>query len=208
MYNQTQVENHLKSLVAYAVNNGKDQAKMNNLVIPLQNSIKSYFEVDFSKYVESCIEAMIHAGIRIGIKYKDFRLTTGQFAPSYYDDVRELVMWIDDFMSITNTEFLNSITESVDIETASITYQSALVDKWVYGWDDGLTNVTASFLEIFRYACQMGMNNTMELLLESPKIESVPQLSEIARDIYITKHYKEFIEFYGLNVYVKGGLDG
>ena len=52
------------------------------------------------------------------------------------------------------------------------------------------------------------MNNTMELLLESPKIESVPQLSEIARDIYITKHYKEFIEFYGLNVYVKGGLDG
>ena len=148
MYNQTQVENHLKSLVAYAVNNGKDQAKMNSLVIPLQNSIKSYFEVDFSKYVESCIEAMIHAGIRIGIKYKDFRLTTGQFAPSYYDDVRELVMWIDDFMSITNAEFLNSITESVDSETASITYQSALVDEWVDWWNIGQTNVKTSFLDM------------------------------------------------------------
>lgn len=207
MYNKTQVINHLNSLVNYAVTNGKDADEMRILVIPLTNAINAYFERDFTADVESCIEAMIHAGIRLGIKYKGFYLTTSHFAPFGYDDVRKVVMWMNEFMKITNAEFLASIKEYMDGETASIAYQSSVVDEWLGVWNDAESDVTAYLADIFIYACKCGMENSMELLLESPQIESVPQLSEIARDIYIDRHYKEFIEFYGLDVYINGGLN-
>ena len=206
MYDKTQIQNRLTLLINNAENEGFDRDKLEVLVQPLENAIDNFYNINFDYYITNNIEMMTHALIRVGIKYKNYQVATGGNRPKGFDDLTELFNVGSEIVTVDVQTFIDSIEETSlpsDAEGGSTElYQSEFVDRWVNEFLSASMTVPANLQLIGDYAGDFGLVNSIKILYDAPIIESVPNFSDIAKQVYIDRKYKEVIEKLKLSVYV------
>lgn len=215
MKTKQQVLTHLEGLKSYAIEQGKDSAKLTALLAPLIKAVNDYYAVDIAKDVEKAIEAITHGLVRTGIVYADGS-SDGNSAqePPGYNDVTVFFVSANRQMTLTTKEAFNaSINEvtpeaSVEGSTPAPYYESSLVDSLTAEYTVNATEVIEYLKAIAVYGNSAGLGNALQKLLEPKEIKSVPSMGDISKDIYINRKYKDLIEFQSLNIYVPAGLGG
>lgn len=218
MENKVSVLRHVDELVAYATSQGKDAGKLQTLVDPLRSAITGYYSVDIVNPVSKAIEAITHGSIRTGIVYEDGSSagSGGSVPPAGWDDVRALFIAVDKSLMDTSKEVFNtSINEvtppAVEGESADPPepyYESSLVNNWIGTYTGASSGIIASLVEIARYGNSIGLGNVLQTLFEPKEIKEVPNLVDIAKDIYLDKGYKELIQTRELDIYVPKSVGG
>ena len=215
MKTKQQVLAHLESLKSYAIEQGKDSTKVTALLAPLETAINGYYSVDIAKNVEKAIEAITHGLVRTGIVYADGSSDANDNQePPGYNDVTVFFVNANKQMTLTTKEAfnasINEVTPEVPTEvTAPETqYDSNLVNSLTAEYIANATGVIEYLKAIAAYGNSAGLGNPLQKLLEPKEIKSVPSMGAISRDIYISRKYKDLIEFQGLNIYVPASLGG
>lgn len=215
METQSSVLLKIDELVAYAVGQGKDSAKMYKLMAPVAAAVIIYYDVDITPSVTKAIEAITHGSIRTGIIYTDGSSAGGGGTPpAGWSDVRSIFNDVDkSLMSTSNEVFnasINEVTPPVaDGESAAEPYyESSLVNTWINEYTVAGTSVISSLAAIAQYGNTIGLGNSIQNLLEPKEVKTVPSLLDIAKDIYFNKGYKELIQTRGLNIYIPTAAGG
>lgn len=216
METKTSVLRHVDELVAYAASKGKDAGKLQTLIDPLRSAITGYYSVDIGKSVSKAIEAIIHGSIRTGIVYEDGSSAgSGGSAPPGWDDVRALFTAVDKSLMETTKEVFNASINEVTppmVEAESDPpepyYESNLVNAWINTYSGSSSSIIASLVEITKYGNSIGLDDVLQTLLEPKEIKEVPNLVDIAKDIYLVKGYKELIQLRELDIYIPTSVGG
>ncbi len=204
MNNKQAITEKVNSLITYAVSQGYSESKLNTLVDPLLTQVNSFYNLDLSGLIETCIKALTHAQIRTGIIYKDGYTAPYSLAgaPAGYDDITTVFDFETELMATSNADFVNSITTETDATTQTTSYTSTLVDSWVSDCTAAVSNVPSELKAISAFANSLGLSNSLQQLLEPVDIESVPKLLDIADNIYNDRKYLLLIDTLDLGIYV------
>lgn len=217
METKTSVLKHVDELVAYATSQGKDVGKLQTLIDPLRSAITGYYSVDIGKSVSKAIEAIIHGSIRTGIVYEDGSSagSGGSVPPAGWDDVRALFTAVDKSLMETTKEVFNASINEVtppmvegESDPPEPYYESNLVNAWINTYSGSSSGIIASLMEITKYSNSIGLDDVLQTLLEPKEIKAVPNLVDIAKNIYLDKGYKELIQRRGLSIYVPKSVGG
>lgn len=215
MQTRSEIIAYLNNLLAYAVRQGRNAEKLNTLIAPLIEAVNAYYAVDVTADVAQAIEAITHGLVRTGIVYTDGSSDAGCGAePAGYSDVRVFFVEANKRLLSTSEEAFNaSINEitpesSGENDVAESYYASSLVDNLTAEYTTNITGVTEYLKAIATYGNSAGLRNSLQKLLEPKEIKAVPSMSDIAKDIYVDRGYKELIEVYGLDIYIPGSLGG
>lgn len=205
----------IDELTAYAKSQGKDAAKMSELMAPLAAAVILYYDEDITPSVTKAIEGITHGLIRTGIIYTDGSSAGGGGTPpAGWSDVRSIFIDVDkSLMNTTKEAFNASINEvtppAADGESAAEPYyESNLVNTWINYYSVAAESVISKLAAISQYGNSMGLGNSIQNLLEPKEVKTVPSLVDIAKDIYLDKGYKELIQTRGLDIYVPTAAGG
>ena len=194
----------VNSLIQYAVSQGYNNSLLNSLMSPLLTSVNSFYNLDLSGMVATCIKALTHAQIRTGIIYKgDYTVPYSLAgAPSGYSDITVLFGFETGLMDTSGAVFAASITTTTDATTGVQSYGSQLVTSWISAFTGAVLSVPESLKSIAAFGNSLGLGDTLKFLLEPVDVKSVPKLDDIASNIYINRKYLALIDTLGLTVYV------
>ncbi len=204
------ITNKVNSLITYAVSKGYNRSLLNSLMGPLLTQVNSFYNLDLSGMIETCIKALTHAQIRTGIIYKDGytidHTTTG--APAGYSDITDLFDFDNGLMNTTNADFTASIRTTTDATTGAQSYTSQLVTSWLSDFTAAVQSVPSRLKAVAAYANTVGLGDTLKNLLEPSDVESVPKLIDIAAEIYHERKYLTLIRTLDLPIYIPSGITG
>lgn len=205
--------NKITQLQNKAVSQGKNKSMMADLLSPLDAAIYAYYTLTgVDKAIRNCILAITHSQIRCGIEYEDGtkpnQITTN--APLGYNDITELFNVGSDIMTTTDTRFINSIklVQEFDVDGVTVLnekYESPLVDAWTVefvGEVAGEGGLLSKLATVAAHASGAGLIDPLKFMMEPSRMTSVPNLTDISKDIYWNRKYLDLIDAWELDIYV------
>ena len=210
---QNELATKLANMNTYAASHGKDTSMLAELNAPLIAAIDAYYKLDgVETGVKACILALTHSQIRTGIVYEDgFEVDVDSSkAPLGYGDVTELFCTGSDILNTSDSQYTNSIklVQVMDVDGVTVLtehYESPLVDAWVAEFtteSNPISGLPGRLNAIAEFANGSGLMDPIKLIVEPSKMVSVPDLKEIAKDIYWNRKYLDVIEAWNLGIYI------
>lgn len=205
--------NKITQLQNNAVSQGKNKSMMADLLSPLDAAIYTYYTLTgVDKAVRNCILALTHSQIRCGIEYED-GTTANQItgnAPLGYNDITELFNVGSDIMATTDTRFINSIklVQEFDVDGVTVLsehYESPLVDAWTVEFSGEVAEevgLISKLTAVAAHASGAGLIDPLKFMMEPSKMRSIPNLSDISKDIYWNRKYLDLIDAWEFDIYV------
>ncbi len=207
MRNKDSVNNKVNTLQEFCMQNGKNITMLVDLLAPLQNAIKNYYEIDIFDNLNGVIEAEFHDFLQRNIKFVDD--IPGNFStnfPDGYTKISDLFSPETALMAVAENTFCDSIRETTVTNQATqistTIYKSALVDAYVADFTQGAATLPGKLTALDEWCRGQTTANKMLNLLEERKVLSAPTKNEIVEELYIKRGFLELIRTLGLRNYI------
>lgn len=206
MYSKNEILNKLNALLAYSCDiDAENAATYQSLMQPLLTAVNAYFNADRSNFklpLNNLELGLYNDIMKRGTVATKIELPLNTDFPATYNDLRKLFYEFT-CMNVTNAEFHAAWVTGVDEVTGlPIVTNNTLIDVWTADLsaaiNDELNNISVLYKWLENAASDAGMVMLWE---DVGQITSQPNTSEIADDIFISKHFKECIEILNLPAY-------
>lgn len=206
MYSKTQVIEKLNSLLAYSkTQDAANAAAYQSLMQPLIDAVNGYYGADRASFrvpLNDLELALYNDIMKRGTVFEYITLPIDTDYPAAYTDLRKL-FYTFPCMTVSNEVFHAAWVKSVDELTGQpIIKNNTLIDEWLADVGTAITDELSNIDTFYKWLAKAASNAGMMLLWEDMgRITSQPNRTDIADDIFLTKHFKECIDMLNLPAY-------
>ncbi|WP_307745963.1 hypothetical protein [uncultured Phascolarctobacterium sp.] len=206
MYSKTEVINKLNSLLTYSCTAEPDNAESyQSLMQPLITAVNSYFEnarAGFKVALNNLELGLYNDILKRGTVTTKIDLPLAEDFPAAYSDLRKL-FYTFPCMSVSNETFHAAWVESSDeVTMLPIITNNTLIDAWISDLSSAISDELNNINSLYNWLENAASDAGMVMLWEDVgEITEQPNTSEIANDVFITKHFKECIQTLNLPAY-------